>query len=1028
MKFIRIKFLLLIFVKLTLMLKIKSNKNDLKCLINDEEIKEMNIHVIPHSHQDPGWIYSFEDYYSGNNYQAQSVRAIYDSLIEYLDSNEEKTFVISEISFFEKWYKQCSKFKQEKFKKLLKSKRIEFVNGGWVMNDEATTNYDNILTQFRLGRKFLKEEFGINKITNAWFLDTFGHSNSNAYLLNKLGFENLVMVRIDYREKEIRKRTNNLEFNWNSYGDINKASNSIFTHITSNHYSPSMDNELFKQLLSSPKQNESNNNYFYYLNSIVRKNFDAKKFDENYSFDEKILDQTEFELLDTTNSIKEKINEIYLYLKGISNGYKSKELLFLYGDDFTYQNSKFTFFNMDTIIKEFKSNLCFKDKINIFYSTPEKYFDKIKSSNIEFPTLVGTDFFPYSDQEGDYWTGFYTSRPAFKGFINESNFWANLVTEFKFFEYLKTNIFNVNTADLLYEFNKSISIAQHHDAITGTERDEVSDNYFKNINDKFLPLKNLLSSIFLYEGQKIEDIKLCRKKIIYDEECNNIIISTLDRNQTSSEFSLINYKLVDLNMLVEIKMDLDTKIDKILYNEKEIKYEISCYNELIECTISFNFIFKKTQLKYDFKIIQLEEKKDVKLNKTEKTDPIKIESNIKPNDKELREENIFEFKKNKNSLKFDRSNNKITIETESTKIDLEIFHAFYKYYLFKDSYENRNGAYLFASNSNDYEKAEFVNSEILSIKDNLNKNKISHIVISIRFTTSLIKIKFNTDNLELFELENIILPFETQTSISSNNLILVINSNINNLEKDKVVFYTDSNGLRKMKRKFDFRDNFNFIDAIKNEKSFIERNFYPMTSYATINDLSNKLVVFGDRSQGVTSHKKGELIFMISRFSFNDDRKGLSRGLYEAKSNDSYGFKTNHFISFNSKFNELNLIKEINKKDYLIIYYDFDIPKINQVVDFQEEFFKFKNLIEDLMIDCYTYKYLTIKNEFFIQLLSTKNLNSNRFCKIDLLFKKLTEINKNLVIEEYELNSINKTKSTNVEGPFNFRLFKMFIK
>ena len=61
--------------------------------------------------------------------------------------------------------------------------RLEFINGGWCMNDEASTHYSSIIDQMTVGHKFLQDTFGdCARPRAAWHIDPFGHSREQASL------------------------------------------------------------------------------------------------------------------------------------------------------------------------------------------------------------------------------------------------------------------------------------------------------------------------------------------------------------------------------------------------------------------------------------------------------------------------------------------------------------------------------------------------------------------------------------------------------------------------------------------------------------------------------------------------------------------------------------------------------------------------------------------------------------------------------------------------------------------------------
>ena len=165
------------------------------------------IHIIPHSHMDPGWLMSKRDYYS------QKVSKIYKSVYNALKSDPKRTFVFAEITYLMMWYENATKEEKETFKNFVQNGRIEIVNGGYVMNDEATPYYQDIIDQMRLGLQIVEREFQ-TKVETGWSLDPFGHSTANALILNQLGYKQAVYCRLHHQENDYRVNNRKLEFNY----------------------------------------------------------------------------------------------------------------------------------------------------------------------------------------------------------------------------------------------------------------------------------------------------------------------------------------------------------------------------------------------------------------------------------------------------------------------------------------------------------------------------------------------------------------------------------------------------------------------------------------------------------------------------------------------------------------------------------------------------------------------------------------------------------------------------------------------
>ena len=70
-----------------------------------------------------------------------------------------------------------------------KKGRLEFISGGWCMNDEASTHYNSIIDQHSLGAEFLSNEFGeCGRPKLGWQIDPFGHSREQASIFAQVTF------------------------------------------------------------------------------------------------------------------------------------------------------------------------------------------------------------------------------------------------------------------------------------------------------------------------------------------------------------------------------------------------------------------------------------------------------------------------------------------------------------------------------------------------------------------------------------------------------------------------------------------------------------------------------------------------------------------------------------------------------------------------------------------------------------------------------------------------------------------------
>ncbi|KAK2984501.1 hypothetical protein RJ640_016887 [Escallonia rubra] len=200
---------------------------------------KLNVHLVPHSHDDVGWLKTVDQYYVGSNNSIQGacVENVLDSVIMALLADPNRKFVFAEMAFFHRWWDEQNLETEEIVRKLVDAGQLEFINGGWCMHDEATTHYIDMIDQTTLGHHLIKSQF--NKTPRAgWQIDPFGHSAVQAYLLGaELGFDSVHFARIDYQDRAKRKEDKSLEVVWRGSKTFGSTSQ-IFANAFPVHYSP----------------------------------------------------------------------------------------------------------------------------------------------------------------------------------------------------------------------------------------------------------------------------------------------------------------------------------------------------------------------------------------------------------------------------------------------------------------------------------------------------------------------------------------------------------------------------------------------------------------------------------------------------------------------------------------------------------------------------------------------------------------------------------------------------------------------
>jgi lysosomal alpha-mannosidase len=282
------------------------------------------------------------------------------------------------------------------------------------------------------GLRFVRENFGPEARPRvAWHIDPFGHSSEQAAIFARMGYDGFFFARIDYQDMEKRKNDSGMEMIWRGSPKNLGPESDIFTGVLFYHYNPP-PNFCFDTLRCSD--------------------------------DALVTDPDLF-----TYNLKEKLLQFMFYAKFQANTYRTKNIMLTMGSDFQWENAKSWYANLDILIDNINKN--YSQFFNLFYSTPTRYLEAVHAANLTWDVKTD-DFFPYANNKHSYWTGFYTSRPALKGYVREMNSFLQTCRHFE--QYVGGPGQSGMTSDKLAQ---AMGVAQHHDAVSGTEKQHVADDY-----------------------------------------------------------------------------------------------------------------------------------------------------------------------------------------------------------------------------------------------------------------------------------------------------------------------------------------------------------------------------------------------------------------------------------------------------------------------------------------------------------------------------------------------------------------------
>ncbi|XP_034378373.1 lysosomal alpha-mannosidase isoform X1 [Arvicanthis niloticus] len=785
----------------------------------------LNVHLLPHTHNDVGWLKTVDQYYYGmgphlltfmstvlSELQHASVQYILDSVISSLLDNPTRRFIYVEMAFFSRWWKQQNNATQDAVRSLVRQGRLEFVNGGWVMNDEAATHYGAIVDQMTLGLRFLQDTFGSDGLPRvAWHIDPFGHSREQASLFAQMGFDGFFLGRIDYQDKFNRKKKLRMEELWRASASLKPPAADLFTSVLPNNYNPP----------------------------------------EKLCWDVLCLDPP---VVDDPYSSEFNANQLVSYFLQLAASqkkyYRTNHTVMTMGSDFQYENANMWFKNMDKLIYLVNKQQANGSQVHVLYSTPTCYLWELNKANLTW-TVKEDDFFPYADGPHMFWTGYFSSRPALKRYERLSYNFLQVCNQLEALVGPEANVGPYGSGDSA-PLKEAMAVLQHHDAVSGTAKQKVVNDYAKQLAAGWGPCEVLVSNALAQLSNYKQNFSFCRE----------LNISICPVSQTSERFRVTVYnplgRKVDQMVRLPVSEGLFFVKDP---NDKSIASNVVMVPSSYSKMYQWELLFPASVPALGFSTYSVN-----KVSGHNHQARNQLIRSRKPKSRVIVIENKYI------RATFDSGTGLLMkIENMEQNLSLPVSQGFFWYNASAGDKKSSqaSGAYIFRPSV----RKPLAVSRWAQI--NLVKTTLVQEVYQ-NFSAWCSQVIRLYEGQRHLELEWTVGPIPVKDDWGKEVI-----SRFDTPLKTKGQFFTDSNGREILKRRDDYRPSWTL-----NQTEPVAGNYYPVNTRIYITDGHMQLTVLTDRSQGGSSLKDGSLELMVHRRLLVDDDRGVSEPLLETNTGD----------------------------------------------------------------------------------------------------------------------------------------------
>ncbi|XP_064262483.1 LOW QUALITY PROTEIN: lysosomal alpha-mannosidase-like [Passer domesticus] len=771
----------------------------------------LNVHLVPHSHDDVGWLKTVDQYYYGvrNREQHAGVQYILDSVVAQLAARPSRRFVYAEVAFLARWWRQQGPATRRLLRELVQQGRLELVGGGWCMNDEAAAHYGGALVQLALGRRFLRRLFGgCGTPRVAWQIDPFGHSRELAATFAQMGYDGLFVGRVDYQDKWARQQRRELELLWRGSESLAPPRADIFTGILPNVYDPPAG-LCWDQLCTDPPVVDGDG---------PERNVDAV----------------------VTSFLRAAATQ--------ARHYRTNHILMTMGSDFHYENANLWFKNLDKLIAHVNARQANGSLVHALYSTPSCYLWELHRANLTWP-LKTDDFFPYSDGPHQFWTGYFSSRPAFKGYERLSSGFLQICSQLEALAgpSARDGPYGPGDSSVLRE---AVAVAQHHDAVAGTERQHVADDYARQLAKGWDSCQVLVANALSSWGGTKDPLVFCNAL--------NISVCPLSETTPSREhpgrgfFTVILYNPLGWGVTWPVRLPVRATSYSVTGPQGQ-----PVASQVVPVSGVTQRLRGGAGTAPGELLFQGPPGTTPSWPSGTPWDPPRWPSG----DPEPQIENEHL------RVRFDPvTGHLLEIQNLAKGISLPIFQSFYWYNASAGDglSPQASGAYIFRPNA--------------SAPIPVAKRAATHLLktalvqeVQQNFSAWCSQVLRLRPGQPYLELEWTLGPIPVADGLGKEVI-----SRFETPLRTAGRFYTDSNGRQVLERRRDYRPTWNL-----SQTEPVAGNYYPVNTRIFIKDEKLQLTVLTDRSQGGSSLQDGSLELMVHRRLLRDDSRGLGEPLDE---------------------------------------------------------------------------------------------------------------------------------------------------